>query len=140
MLPTSNFYHAIDLVSCFVGVTLCHSHIEFILSQALAGSPHSVPNNCLGSAAVRPSASCYFWGPSGSSSSHQSLERMSTKYVVLPSISGEKSHLNGPHVHPFSYSNWNFLDPLVISHSHGSHGPFIDGLPINSMVILHGKL
>ena len=28
----------------------CYSHLEFILSQALPGSPHSVPNNCLGSA------------------------------------------------------------------------------------------
>ena len=27
--------------------------------------------------------------------------------------------------------------PLVISHSHGIDGPFMHGLPINSMVIFH---
>ena len=30
--------------------------------------------------------------------------------------------------------------PLVIKHSHGIDGPFIDGLPINSRVIFHGEL
>ena len=30
--------------------------------------------------------------------------------------------------------------PLEFSHSHGIDGLFIDGLPINSMVIFHGEL
>ena len=31
-------------------VRRCHSHLDFVLSKALPGSPHSVPNSCLGSA------------------------------------------------------------------------------------------
>ena len=31
-------------------VRRCHSHLDFVLSKALPGSPHSVVNNCLGSA------------------------------------------------------------------------------------------
>ena len=61
------------------------------------------------------------WGPAGPSGA----QRVGTSEFVV-------------NLCPLNVGNPG--DPLVIYllHSHGSHGPFIDGLPNNSMVIFHG--
>jgi hypothetical protein len=38
----------------------------------------------------------------------------------------------------FDPTDYAILPSGYLTVRHGSHGPFIDGLPINSMVIFHG--